>query len=900
MLISGLCRSAEFFRRIDPLSPTNRMMPKAFIHLVFAAMLAVIGGAAAAADPNTRAGHGLPAEASVSSSHGDRPIILAAASAPAAAAPAEDAAQEKPVDSGPIPLEENGLIAQILAQVDRWNDSFEIQVRQLARVLSGLPAILDGVGARLADSADQTLLLKGLLILASIFAVGLGMEWLLRRLFAGPRASFINHAQQLDRHIETSATSEVQARADTRPAAGPASGDAAGADAKQDQKEAGMQPPAEGLALVRSQRDGVDLVESIPIDTGRSSSAASIPGQAFETQSPGALQTGMSGQADAAAQAASYDKHESATRLASTKLWSLLRQLPFAIGVLLLDLLPLTVFFLVTAVALHWLGGSDMGLRQIVNILVGAYVGMRAATAVLRLVVAPAGCGIPILRVRADIADTLYQGLRRMIVTAAVGVALAGIVHGLGGAGEGRLVTLKFVSLVVHLQAVFLIFRLRPHVAALIAGSPGPDSALSTARKWLAETWATFATILVMGTWVVWALGVEDGFPRLLHFIGVTVGITLAARMLAILILGLLGRLFHGNVAAGRSPSGAAEGADRYFPLVQRVVVIFISLCTVVALLQAWGIDVTGWLMERPIGRRLFSAVLTIAVAVIVGIAVWEVANSTVERRLKIWKEQGETVRAARLRTLLPILRSCLFIVLILIVGLTALNEIGINTTPLLASASIVGVALGFGSQKLVQDFITGIFLLMENAMQVGDWVTVAGVSGVVEDLSIRTVRLRAGDGSLHIVPFSSVSTVNNTNRGLGNAVMRVSVAYGTDIDTVTSELREIGQNLRSDPNFAANIIGDLEIWGVDAVDGSSVTLAGQMRCTDKGRWGVQRELNRRILERFRQINVVIADPRATVLLSRDAPPPAVSAVQHLTPGGTRKPAPDAGLESAG
>lgn len=876
------------------------MMPKAFIHLVFAAMLAVIGGAAAAADPNTRAGHGLPAEASVSSSHGDRPIILAAASAPAAAAPAEDAAQEKPVDSGPIPLEENGLIVQILAQVDRWNDSFEIQVRQLARVLSGLPAILDGVGARLADSADQTLLLKGLLILASIFAVGLGMEWLLRRLFAGPRASFINHAQQLDRHIETSATSEVQARADTRPAAGPASGDAAGADAKQDQKEAGMQPPAEGLALVRSQRDGVDLVESIPIDTGRSSSAASIPGQAFETQSPGALQTGMSGQADAAAQAASYDKHESATRLASTKLWSLLRQLPFAIGVLLLDLLPLTVFFLVTAVALHWLGGSDMGLRQIVNILVGAYVGMRAATAVLRLVVAPAGCGIPILRVRADIADTLYQGLRRMIVTAAVGVALAGIVHGLGGAGEGRLVTLKFVSLVVHLQAVFLIFRLRPHVAALIAGSPGPDNALSTARKWLAETWATFATILVMGTWVVWALGVEDGFPRLLHFIGVTVGITLAARMLAILILGLLGRLFHGNVAAGRSPSGAAEGADRYFPLVQRVVVIFISLCTVVALLQAWGIDVTGWLMERPIGRRLFSAVLTIAVAVIVGIAVWEVANSTVERRLKIWKEQGETVRAARLRTLLPILRSCLFIVLILIVGLTALNEIGINTTPLLASASIVGVALGFGSQKLVQDFITGIFLLMENAMQVGDWVTVAGVSGVVEDLSIRTVRLRAGDGSLHIVPFSSVSTVNNTNRGLGNAVMRVSVAYGTDIDTVTSELREIGQNLRSDPNFAANIIGDLEIWGVDAVDGSSVTLAGQMRCTDKGRWGVQRELNRRILERFRQINVVIADPRATVLLSRDAPPPAVSAVQHLTPGGTRKPAPDAGLESAG
>src|SRR5690606_37634969 len=112
------------------------------------------------------------------------------------------------------------------------------------------------------------------------------------------------------------------------------------------------------------------------------------------------------------------------------------------------------------------------------------------------------------------------------------------------------------------------------------------------------------------------------------------------------------------------------------------------------------------------------------------------------------------------------------------------------------AGASIIGVALGFGSQKLVQDFITGIFLLMENAMQVGDWVTVAGVSGTVENLSIRTVRLRAGDGSLHIVPFSSVSTVNNTNRGIGNAAVRISVGYDTDIGQEIAELKKIGAEL--------------------------------------------------------------------------------------------------------
>jgi small-conductance mechanosensitive channel len=485
--------------------------------------------------------------------------------------------------------------------------------------------------------------------------------------------------------------------------------------------------------------------------------------------------------------------------------------------------------------------------------------------------------------VSSEVAGLLYRWLRRMIVTAAFGISLAGIAGVLGAGMEARLTIVKAVSLLVHLFAVVLILRIRRPVGALIAAPSHAGGPLAAARDWLARTWATFAIVLVMGIWVVWALGVQDGFQKLLHFIGVTAGVIIAARIFAILMLGALGRIFHAGeveTASAATPNGRAR-PDRYYPLVQRLVIVGISVCTAVALLEAWSFDVIGWLTQRPVGRRLLAAILTIAVAAIVGIAIWEVANAAVERRLAAWNAQGDRVRAARLRTLLPILRTCLFIVIALVVGLTALNEIGINTTPLLASASIVGVALGFGSQKLVQDFITGIFLLMENAMQVGDWVTVAGVSGTVEDLSIRTVRLRAGDGSLHIVPFSSVTSVNNSNRGLGNAVMRVSVSYGTDIDLVTNELRQIGADLRADPNFKDNIIGDLEIWGVDAVDGSTVTLAGQMRCTDRGRWGVQRELNRRILERFRELGIQIADPRATVLLPREVAPPVVSAVQQ-------------------
>jgi small-conductance mechanosensitive channel len=121
--------------------------------------------------------------------------------------------------------------------------------------------------------------------------------------------------------------------------------------------------------------------------------------------------------------------------------------------------------------------------------------------------------------------------------------------------------------------------------------------------------------------------------------------------------------------------------------------------------------------------------------------------------------------RATRLRTLQPIIRFALLVLIGLVVVMTALNAIGINVGPLLAGAGIFGVALGFGSQKLVQDFITGIFLLMEDAMDVGDWVTLAGVSGTVEHISIRSIRLRGGDGSVYLIPFSSVTSVNNTSR---------------------------------------------------------------------------------------------------------------------------------------
>src|SRR5439155_16114505 len=170
------------------------------------------------------------------------------------------------------------------------------------------------------------------------------------------------------------------------------------------------------------------------------------------------------------------------------------------------------------------------------------------------------------------------------------------------------------------------------------------------------------------------------------------------------------------------------------------------------------------------------------------------------------------------------------------------------------------------------QDLITGLFLLLENTVQVGDNVTVSGLSGTVENVSIRTIRLRAGDGSVHIVPFSAVTTLTNSSRGAGNAAISVNVSYKEDTDRAGAILKDIVAEMRREPEYRHEIRGDLELWGVDKVDGSMASIVGQIRCTDNGRWPVQREFNRRMKRRFQEAGIEIASASQTILMQMPAP----------------------------
>ncbi len=552
--------------------------------------------------------------------------------------------------------------------------------------------------------------------------------------------------------------------------------------------------------------------------------------------------------------------------------WQIALRLPFVLGRLILELAPIIAFAAVGNMLLATEIGSTATPRVIILAIVNAYVLCRTMLSVTRALVSPSANQPSLFVIGDETAAYVDVWVRRIVVFAIFGVALANVALLLGLYRSAYFASVRIVMLVVHLFVVVVILQCRTAVADLIKARETDRGAIAIMRNRLADTWHIFAIMLNLALWAVWALRVQNGYALLLQYFLSAVAVLVIARLTLVALTAILDRVFRISPDFIRRYPGLEARANRYFPALRATVSGIVTAITIVALLEVWGIGITTWFSSSPVGRRLLSAIATIGIATAVALAVWEASNAGMERHLARLARENRFARAARLRTFQPMLRTALLTLILAIVALTALSELGVNIAPLLAGAGIIGIAIGFGSQKLVQDLITGLFLLLENAVQVGDRVTVSGLSGVVENLSIRTIRLRDGDGSIHIIPFSSVTSVTNTNRGIGNAAISVSVAYKEDTDRVGDVLKDIVAEMRTDPRFTAMIRGDLDLWGVDQVDANMATLMGQIQCTDSGRWPVQREFYRRMKKRFQETGIEIARPQATTVVLQSLP----------------------------
>ena len=549
-----------------------------------------------------------------------------------------------------------------------------------------------------------------------------------------------------------------------------------------------------------------------------------------------------------------------------TGAWVGVARLPFLLARLALGLVPILAFVVTGHLLVGSVVDSEPFAQVVVLAVIDAYALCAAILLTTRLILLPP----PRLRLFAvDEAAAAYTArwLRRMVVVTVAGYAVAevGLLFGLSDAAHEDL--LNLVILFDHACLAVIVVQQRATVGAWIRAPAGATGVVASLRNGLAVTWHWFAVTALAGLWVVRAAEVQGGYSRILYLLAVTGLVLLLGWGARGRALFMLDRALRPEARLSVRYPGIDMRLNRYQPMLHGAADAVVYVVAALVLLQLWGLGALDWLVASPLGRQMLSTVATLVVTLLLAVLIWEAADVGIERHLATLTATEQTARAARLRTLLPMLRTALLITILLVAGLMALSAIGVNTAPLLAGAGIVGLAIGFGSQKLVQDVITGIFLLLENAMQIGDWVTVSGLSGTVENLSVRTIRLRAGDGSVHVIPFSSVTSVTNTNRGLGNASVSVSVAFEEETDRVCDVLKEIAAQMRQEPSFASQMLSDLQLWGVDKVDGAATTIAGQIVCTDSGRWSVQREFNRRMKKRFQELGIEIYNPLRMIVL---------------------------------
>lgn len=236
-------------------------------------------------------------------------------------------------------------------------------------------------------------------------------------------------------------------------------------------------------------------------------------------------------------------------------------------------------------------------------------------------------------------------------------------------------------------------------------------------------------------------------------------------------------------------------------------------------------------------------------------------------RRFRLYMESrsGNIEGAKRVGTLCRVFRYLGSVVITLIAGMLVLNELGISIAPILATAGVAGIAIGFGAQSLVRDYFSGFFLLVEDQIRLGDVVVVAGIGGLVEEVTLRYVRLRDFEGHVHFVPNGEIKTVTNRTREFAQALIEIGVAYRENVDEALAVMREVGQGLRADPAWSARILNDTEIIGVERWDDSAVILRCRLKVVGIEQWNVKREFLRRLKKEFDARGIEIPFPHLTL-----------------------------------
>ena len=422
-------------------------------------------------------------------------------------------------------------------------------------------------------------------------------------------------------------------------------------------------------------------------------------------------------------------------------------------------------------------------------------------------------------------------------------------------------------GLSIMLLVVIVIWRVRLPVGKLILSGKPPG----LARKLLSTIWPAIGTAFIValttaGLVGALALNMDSAFNSVLK--------TLLLLMIGLpLSLGLIGPLIR---QWGRNPdtddTAPVSRTNARDGIVQ--IARFILLVTSAMLLgRIWGIDVVE-MTRSSLGERVSGAVTQIVITIIVANLVWSLVKRWIESQDNVNTGDDPDSNAGgdpggqgltRIETVLPLLRGFLLITIITVATMISLSSLGVDIGPLIAAASVLGLAIGFGAQTLVADIISGIFFLVDDAFRKGEYIDVSGNTGTVESISVRSMQLRHHNGPIHTVPYSQISTLTNFSRDWVIMKFELRIPFEEDVEKVRKLIKKVGKKLLDDPEHGSEFLEPLKSQGVNRMDDSAFVVRCKFSTKPGKQWAIRRIAYAEIQAAFSEAGIKFAPKRVVV-----------------------------------
>ena len=459
-------------------------------------------------------------------------------------------------------------------------------------------------------------------------------------------------------------------------------------------------------------------------------------------------------------------------------------------------------------------------------------------------------------------ADAPAAVLRRFAIALAVlWSVMNGVAVVLAHAGVSQatldLIVLLF-SVIALVFVLWTVFQVRAPIAAMIRGNGKHGAVISR----LADLWPVIAIVFFVGIVAARVYDILAGTPP-----EAGAGIL---TVLLVVTLPIVDMLLCRAVAAGASRRAADGSASpgfvaAYENVFRRAIHIVVTVVGLFLIALLWDVNVFA-VAQASMGGKISSSLFGVCIVLLLAYLVWELAKTAIDRRLAAEAPQGPDIPASRLQTLLPLLRGLIFVTIVVMATMSFLAALGVDILPLLAGASVVGVAIGFGSQTLVRDIVSGAFFLMDDAFRLGEYIEVGSDKGVVEKINVRSVFLRHHRGALNILPYGEIKRLRNTSRDWIIHVMEFRLTYDTNIQTVKKIMKKIGEDLKADPDYAADMLQPLKSQGVLATEDSAIVIRAKFTAKPGGNsFVIRRVAYDKILKAFREAGIKFAHKEVTV-----------------------------------